>query len=251
MNDFADAVGTALATLGPGRIAALAEGIAGHRSTQELTELIAVPDFPGPVTAVLDAQQADGLTSAEAAAYLRGAAAGYSQHTSERAHAVWSGPASRVVPVRATAQVLIDLVAHARCELILTTYSAKPYAPVIDALTEAAERGIRLDVVVETLQGAGSALNGVEPAHAFRTVPGARLWHWPSASRTEPNAKMHAKVAVADQHTLLVTSANLTQAGITSNMEAGLVVHGGEAPTRVSEHLRQLMGDGTLCLLTG
>ena len=44
---------------------------------------------------------------------------------------------------------------------------------------------------------------------------------------------MHAKIAVADRMVLLVSSANLTSAGIDKNIEAGILVHGGTAPVRV------------------
>ncbi|MFN8105307.1 MAG: phospholipase D-like domain-containing protein [Acidimicrobiia bacterium] len=41
---------------------------------------------------------------------------------------------------------------------------------------------------------------------------------------------LHAKCAVADDHTALVTSANLTGAGLEHNMELGLLVRGGGVP---------------------
>ena len=65
--------------------------------------------------------------------------------------------------MRATAAVLTDLINEARHELVLMTYSAKPHQPLTDALTAAVDRGVAVSVVVETLQGAGSALSGEEP----------------------------------------------------------------------------------------
>jgi phosphatidylserine/phosphatidylglycerophosphate/cardiolipin synthase-like enzyme len=88
-----------------------------------------------------------------------------------------------------------------------------------------------VSVVVETLQGAGSALSGEEPYHEFTAVPGLELWHWPTARRTDPGAKMHAKLAVADRAPGSITSANLTQSGVGKNIEAGLLVRGGAAPS--------------------
>src|SRR5206468_2155023 len=144
-------------------------------------------------------------------AYLAGLAAGYAQRAAEvSVETVWSGPGSLHVPVRATAAVLADVVREARRELLLMTYSARQYQPLTDALRSAAARGVVVSVVVETLQGAGSALGGDEPYMAFTGIPGLELWHWPSSRRTEPGAKMHAKLAVADRRVLLVTSANLT-----------------------------------------
>jgi phosphatidylserine/phosphatidylglycerophosphate/cardiolipin synthase-like enzyme len=182
--------------------------------------------------------------------YLTGLAAGYSQRAAEvSVDTVWSGPASHHVPVRATAVVLADVVREAGRELLLMAYSAQPYQPLSDALGAALSRGVAVSVVVETLQGAGSALSGDEPYRAFAGVPGIELWHWPTSQRTEPRAKMHAKLAVADRRILLVTSANLTQSGVAKNIEAGLLIRGGSAPLRAAEHVDALRSSGTLTRL--
>jgi phosphatidylserine/phosphatidylglycerophosphate/cardiolipin synthase-like enzyme len=191
-----------------------------------------------------------GMDRSAALAYLTGLAAGYAQRASEATvESVWSGPGSHRVPVRATAAVLADIISEARHELLLMTYSARPHPPLTDALRAAIGRGVAVSVVVETLQGAGSALSGEEPYHAFTGVEGIELWHWPTSRRTEPGAKMHAKLAVADRHTLLITSANLTQSGVTKNIEAGLLVRGGTAPVRAAEHVDALRASGELARL--
>ncbi len=110
-------------------------------------------------------------------------------------------------------------------------------------------RRVAVSIVVETLQGAGSALSGDEPYQAFTGVPGLQLWHWPTSQRTEPGAKMHAKLAVADRRVLLVTSANLTQSGVAKNIEAGLLIRGGSAPLRAAEHVDALRSNGYLTRL--
>ena len=77
------------------------------------------------------------------------------------------------------------------------------------------------------------------------------LWHWPPRARTEPGAKMHAKIAVADRSALLVSSANLTQSGVGTNIEAGVLVRGGHAPRRAAEHVAHLIAAGVLTRLHG
>ena len=104
-------------------------------------------------------------------------------------------------------------------------------------------------MVVETLQGAGSALSGAKPYQAFVVRPGIELWQGPSARRPEKGAKMHAKLAVADRYVLLVTSANLTQSGVANNVEAGLLVRGGTAPERAAGHVSALQTRGDLIRL--
>jgi phosphatidylserine/phosphatidylglycerophosphate/cardiolipin synthase-like enzyme len=60
------------------------------------------------------------------------------------------------------------------------------------------------------------------------------------------DAKLHAKLALADATTLLVTSANFTTSGLERNLEAGLLVKGGSAPKRAAEHLKALVQSGHL-----
>ena len=122
-----------------------------------------------------------------------------------------------------------------------------PHPPVgRDALSAACQRGVTVNAVVETLQGAGSALSSTEPAAAFATLPAVKLWHWPKAARSAPGAKMHAKLAIADRRELLVSSANLTASGAVNSIEAGLLVRGSTAAVRAAEHIDGLIASGLL-----
>ncbi|MEU6206187.1 DISARM system phospholipase D-like protein DrmC [Micromonospora musae] len=244
---FEAAAEAAAHRLGPAHLRMLADRMGDGWPEQALRHAVPVSGFVETAGAVLAAQRTSGVSGAEAAAYLRGLAAGHAQRsTAVRIESVWSGPSSHPVPVRATAQVLVDLVAEARAELLLMTYSATRYAPLLAALTAAVDRGVTVTVVIETLAGAGGALTGAEPASAFADVPGAQLWHWPVEQRAEERAKMHAKIAVADRRVLLVSSANLTQSGVNRNIEAGLLIRGGTAPQRAAEHIAELQSRGVL-----
>ncbi|RVX42769.1 phospholipase D-like protein [Nonomuraea polychroma] len=244
---LARAAAEAVAQLGPSRLRTLAERIGAGWPRAAIPGAVPVPGFAEHATAILDARDAESVPDLVAATYLVGVADGHAQHAgTTRADVVWSGPSSHGVPVRATAQVLVDVVAEATRELLLMTYSAKPYPPLLEALAAAVRRGVTVAAVVETLQGAGSALSGSEPATAFTSVPGIELWHWPAARRTTPGSKMHAKLAVADRRILLVSSANLTQSGVSRNIEAGLLITGGTAPQRAAEHIAELRAHGVL-----
>ncbi|MBB4931107.1 hypothetical protein F4561_001927 [Lipingzhangella halophila] len=204
------------------------------------------------VAAVLAARRSAGVGDDEAAAFLRGLAAGYARGSGAvRVETVWSGPASHAVPVRATSQALLEVIDDAARELVLMTYSARPHDRIREALAAAAARGVRVDVVVETLQGAGGAISGAEPAAAFAGLGGVELWHWPVGQRAREKGKAHAKLAAADRRVLLVSSANLTQSGVADNIEAGLLVRGGEAPRRIAEHVAELRTRGVLVPLYG
>jgi phosphatidylserine/phosphatidylglycerophosphate/cardiolipin synthase-like enzyme len=247
---FERAVALFAERLGPARLRALADRLAAGGPRGTVVEAVPVPGFAEAARVVLSEQDRAGIPDGEAAAYLRGVAAGYAQHAGAvTVESVWSGPATHRVPVRATASVLCDIVARAERELLLMTYSARPYPPLLAALSDATDRDVAVTVVVETLQGAGGALAGTEPAAAFASVPGVQLWHWPPDRRGEAGARMHAKIAVADRRVLLVSSANLTQSGVGRNIEAGLLVRGGSAPRRAAEHVADLKAAGVLARL--
>jgi phosphatidylserine/phosphatidylglycerophosphate/cardiolipin synthase-like enzyme len=243
-----DAVTAAAASLGPGLLRDVADAIEQQRPASAVVAATAT-EFASLTRAVLDACAT--IPETAAVAYLRGVADGYAHRAAAvTVESVWSGPGSHAVPVRSTAAVLVEIVRAAREELLLTTYSAAAYPPLADALRDAVARGVVVSVVVETLQGAGSALNGAEPALAFADVPGVELWHWPVGNRTEQGAKMHAKLAVADRRMMFVSSANLTQSGVSRNIEAGVLVRGGAAPRRAAEHIAELISAGVLARLS-
>jgi phosphatidylserine/phosphatidylglycerophosphate/cardiolipin synthase-like enzyme len=183
----------------------------------------------------------------EVAAYLRGFAAGwYRRRDDVDVQTVWSGPATPGVPARATARVLVEVVDESRGELLAMTYSARPYSPLTTALDAAVARGVEVHIVVETREGAGGLLSGPEPAEAFASVPGVRLWHWAADARGARHARQHAKLAVADRRVLLLGSANLTESGAHRNLEAGVLIRGGTAPARAAEHMRELQRERVL-----
>ncbi|WP_030902897.1 DISARM system phospholipase D-like protein DrmC [Streptomyces sp. NRRL F-5126] len=232
---------------GTAALSMLAEEMSAGRSRAALLTARSAPGYAEAAAAVLDATAADGLSREAAAACLHGFAAGRAERDGGlEVSLVWSGPSSHRVPVRSTGRALLGLIAEAGEEAILMTYSARRYPPLIEALRAAVARGVGVDIVVETLQGAGSALAGEEPAGAFADVEGARLWHWPPGSRGAPGAKTHAKLAAVDRRSLLITSANFTQAGVDRNIEAGTLVKGGTAPARATEHVRELQRTGVL-----
>jgi phosphatidylserine/phosphatidylglycerophosphate/cardiolipin synthase-like enzyme len=246
---FISAVHHAIAVMGAGDLGRLGGALIAGRPPDAILDEFPLPETADAAEQILQAADSSGLSRAAAGGYLAGfaAARGDADHRYAReVEVVWSGPTTARIPVRATAQVVIDVVNAARSELLLMTYSAKPYEPLLAALAAAVSRGVHTAVVVETLQGAGSALQGAEPAAAFSRITGLELWHWPTTQRTDPGAKMHAKLVVADDAVLFTTSANLTASGVGRNLEAGLLVRGGHAPGRTTEHIRELQVTGVL-----
>ncbi|MFC9295664.1 DISARM system phospholipase D-like protein DrmC [Streptomyces sp. NPDC057011] len=244
---FEGAAEAAVTALGLARSKDLAGLLAQRRSRERILTELAIPGVSEAVAALCDAMESESVSAVEAAAYVRGyVAARRRARDTVRVRTVWSGPSTPAVPVCATAQVLVEVINEAQHELLAMTYAARPYPVLTRALTEAAGRGVRTHVVVETLAGAGGLLSGSEPADAFASVPGLQLWAWARGPAEHGRSRQHAKLAVADRRTLLLGSANLTESAARRNIEAGVLVTGGEAPRRTAEHIVELQRLGIL-----
>ena len=162
---------------------------------------------------------------------------------------VWTGPQTAEVPVRLTRAVLVDVIRTAAERLVIVSFAAYKVALVVDELAAAAARGVDVRLVLETAETSGGRL-ATDAADAFASLGAAvSFWIWPSEQRPSlpaGAAALHAKAAIADDHTALVTSANLTGHGISENMELGLLVRGGAVPRRLAAHFTQLMADRVL-----
>jgi phosphatidylserine/phosphatidylglycerophosphate/cardiolipin synthase-like enzyme len=162
---------------------------------------------------------------------------------------VWTGPASYEVPVRATSAVLAEVIEEARKSLIVVSFAAYKVAAVVEALRAAADRGVDVRLVLESVVESKGKLTH-DAKEAFEALGGVvSFYMWPAELRVSQgggHASMHAKCAIADRRTAFVTSANLTGAAMTDNMELGLVVRGGDVPRRIANHFDVLIAGGIL-----
>jgi len=196
--------------------------------------------------------QAWGAASGEAVAVGLRAAVRAVQTTraDQSVDIVWTGPQTPEVPVRLTRAVLVDVIRSAAERLVVISFAAYRVALVVDELAAATARGVDVRLVLETSEASGGRL-AVDAATAFASLGGASVsfWVWPAEQRPvlpAGTAALHAKAAIADDHTALVTSANLTGHGMNENMELGLLVRGGPVPRRLAAHFAQLMTDRVL-----
>ena len=164
----------------------------------------------------------------------------------ERIETVWTGPTTKAVPLRQTLGVLLQVVKASRERLIVVSFAAYKVAKVVEAMLAASERDVKIAVVID---------EGTDAANAFTALAGvAELYCWPVAGTVLPNGatvRMHVKAAIADDHTALVGSANLTGQALSENMELGLLVEGGEIPRRLDAHFRSLIASEILVSVEG
>lgn len=220
-------------------------------SRQRASALVASHRFKAAVADLWATWEADPAVSGPTLALALRAAA----HNAERMRAasslevVWTGPASPAVPVRHSAQVIENLIDTARQRLIIVSFAAYRVEAVEQRLMEAAERGVVIDLVLETKEDSNGRLDH-EAADAFDALAGAaNFWVWPGKLRPANGAVLHAKAAIRDATAALITSANLTGRALNSNMELGLIASGGPVPRRLADHFHALMSSGTLVQL--
>lgn len=185
-------------------------------------------------------QEASDLSSAAVARAVRSAADTARRLREEQEiRLVVTGPDSPIVPVRATREVVCELLAEAKDRALLVTFNVWPDPAVFDAMQKAANHDVRVDLIRETWSP-----NGQWSDHGAHISPKINLWRWPEPRAG--NARVHAKLVIADERVALVTSANLTGAAMDRNMEAGVLVRGGSLPRVLSRHFRTLMSSGKL-----
>jgi phosphatidylserine/phosphatidylglycerophosphate/cardiolipin synthase-like enzyme len=164
---------------------------------------------------------------------------------------VWTGPDVGVVPLRRTEQALLQLIDSASRRITVVSYAVFNIPRIGEALVRAADRGVTINVVIETpdrLEGQ----NTYNTLKALGTSVAGRcsVYLWPLDKREkDTNGKpgiLHVKSAVADGCWLFLSSANLTEYAFTLNMELGLLISGGSLPVQVESQFDRMIQTGLL-----
>jgi phosphatidylserine/phosphatidylglycerophosphate/cardiolipin synthase-like enzyme len=205
------------------------------------------------VSAFLDIWQATAPTlSGQSVALALSAAAQAvaAERDQERLELVWTGPDSRLIPLRRTDQALLQLIDGAQATLHIVSFAVYRIEAIARALARAAGRGVAISLYLETPDASeGRIAYDTLAAFGAEVRQRAHIYIWPLEKRPRSadgrHGSLHAKVAIADGGVMLISSANLTEYAMTLNMELGVLIHGGPAPERVAEHLGRLVELGT------
>jgi phosphatidylserine/phosphatidylglycerophosphate/cardiolipin synthase-like enzyme len=168
---------------------------------------------------------------------------------SPRCEVVWTGKGA-TGGVRSTVPVIIEMLTGASASVLLLSYSVwlkqSRINSVLDRLAGLSSAGVDVTWIIDV---------GYRDGHNLKEITSC----WPSGRRRpqifgwrdvdDEIAKLHAKVLIVDDRDALVTSANLTGHGLTSNIELGFRVRGDPAED-LSSHLRQLIAHGVFEPLT-
>ncbi len=175
-----------------------------------------------------------GLDGPAIAAWLDAIEQVESRH--RRPDLVWSGPQVPGVPTRDTRTVVDELIRSAERSLWISSFvyfdGPRAFATLAERMDAVSSLQVRLLLNVERPYGNTTASDALVArfAHRFWTEdwPGTRrpeVYYAPNALEPGENrGVLHAKLVIADEAAVLVTSANLTEAAFDRNVEAGLLV---------------------------
>ena len=152
---------------------------------------------------------------------------------------VWTGPQTEYISIRHTESVLTEMIYSARNQLFMVSFVAYHAPAILGALHNALERGVRVRMLLEASKNQGGRQVDHDSLGLMqRALPEIELFQW-----MQRNAKgvVHAKCAVTDAERLFVTSANISEAALEHNIEAGVLITGGEAPKQMMRHLQALI----------
>ena len=165
---------------------------------------------------------------------------------------VWTGPKVEGSFLRATKEVVRELLRGARAELLVVGYwiAARDdgegiIEELIASLSDAVIRGVTVRVVMdERVRSDGRDNGGILRSAWPIGVVLPRLLTW-RLSAVDQHLKLHAKVLVVDRTDALVTSANLTSYAMDRNMEMGVRIIGRPAAD-IAQHFDLLAAEGVI-----
>ncbi|TKB08842.1 DISARM system phospholipase D-like protein DrmC [Desulforhopalus sp. IMCC35007] len=146
---------------------------------------------------------------------------------------VWSGPKVDGSYLRATRQVVQDIIASSKTELLVVGYwlagkedSEGIINDIVEQIAQAVTRNVKVTLVLDKGEK-GYGKNNRETLLSLwpKDLPLPLLLTWKIPSNDQ-HLKLHAKVLVSDRRDALVTSANLTMYALDRNIEMGVRMQG-------------------------
>jgi phosphatidylserine/phosphatidylglycerophosphate/cardiolipin synthase-like enzyme len=167
----------------------------------------------------------------------------------EAVEVVWTGPDQGAIPLRRTEQAILQVINSAQSRILLVSYAVYSIPNIQEAVVRAAERGVKITVIVETpdkldVQNEYSTLKALGEEVASCSA----VYYWPKENRkADQSGKigiLHAKCVVADGRWLFLSSANLTKYAFDLNVELGVFLTGGGHAARIEQHFGRLIEGG-------
>ena len=147
-----------------------------------------------------------------------------------------SGPDRDVFPIHA---FLFSAIATARERVLLTTPYLVPDEPMLTALKSAAQRGVKVDILVPAKSDLPLVRAAARTYYQELLASGCRVYEY--APRM-----MHAKTLVVDQALACVGTSNMDNRSFRLNFEVMAVLYGTSFAGELEEHFREDLRDSVL-----
>ncbi len=250
MERLLEAVTAVVCLVSPEKVRALAGAIRkmeGAKANVALSDVVGTATAKTVVERLVDAWRATSVGADELASMLLAASHAFenvSKHQSTEL--VWTGPTTPFVSARRTEQALLQVIGAAKQTLFITSFVAYDVSTIVKALNDASTRGVIISMLLESSQDHGGSISFDVIGKMRTLVPAARLYAWRERAAQFADGRVHAKVAVADGDVCFITSANLTGYAMEQNMEAGVLLTGGQIPKLLHDHLQALIDTKTV-----
>ncbi len=250
MERLLEAVTAVVCLVSPEKVRALVKAIRkieDTKATATLSDVVGTAAAKAVVERLVEAWRATSVDSGELALMLLAASHAFenvSKHQSTEL--VWTGPTTPFVSARRTEQALLQVIGAAKQNLFITSFVAYDVSTIVKALNDASVRGVSISMLLESSQDHGGSMSFDVIGKMRTLVPTAKLYAWRERAAQFADGRVHAKVAVADGDVCFITSANLTGHAMEQNMEAGVLLSGGQIPRLLHDHLQALVDTKTV-----
>ena len=245
MDELLDAIAALVSLVSPEKVQAIAAQVRRtdiDKAVTVLPSVVGTPIASAAIRQLVVSWKKTQATSSELASMLVAASYVHSKMSTEQSvELVWTGPTTPFVSARRTEQALLQVINSAKQSLFITSFVAYDVESIVKALMEASERGVSISMLLELSQAHGGSITFDAIGNMKELVPASRLYAWREKADLFADGRVHAKVAVADSAVCFITSANLTGYAMEKNMEAGVLITGGQIPTLLEQHLQSLV----------
>ena len=166
---------------------------------------------------------------------------------------VWSGPEVPGLHARDTRRVYQELLGSAERSIWVSTYVYTDGPRAFETLANRMDTtpGLRVTLLLNIQRRQGDTTAADQLVRAFAD----RFWEtdWPGTARPNvcydprslqpdrPAGVLHAKAVVTDEHTVFITSANITDAALDRNIELGLLTQDPALAATITTHFQTLI----------
>ena len=244
MEKLLDAVAAVVCLVSPEKVQAIASRIRRTdvvKAAGALSGAVSTPVAAEVVDQLINAWRSTSVSAEELASMLLAAGHVFTKATNQQStELVWTGPTTPFVSARRTEQALLQVINAAEQTLFITSFVAYDVSTIVKALNAAAARSVAISMLLELSQDHGGSISFDAIGKMSALVPAAKLYAWRDKADPFSDGRVHAKVAVADGRMCFITSANLTGHAMEKNMEAGVLISGGQIPKSLDGHLTSL-----------